>query len=207
MDENNGQFGPAPVEQPIAPQPVAPVEQPQPIKPAKNGKAPIIIMAIAIVCLLGVIGAGLWFYLNQAKCAPVTSANTTSIESTELAVASDLLSNDVYKIYTYKNESTTVNGDPCDATSVLSLYKDQTIAVLSDSSCLGGEVKIGTYDRYPTKVMIEFKTRVGLDADSKLNLREDISFHGSGKLVLMTLNDNGTATSTLFTGDRVYTKR
>jgi len=183
----------------------APVEQLQPAKLAKSCKVPIIIMAIVIVCLLGVIGAGVWFYLSQPKCATTAVINKTDTDAT---VATDkLLSNDVYKTYTYTQELTTINGDPCNTTSVLSLYKDQNIAVLSDGNCFGGELKVGTYDVYPTKVMIEFKTRVGLDGDSKLNLREDISYHGSGKQVLMTLNDDGTATSTLFTGDRLYIKR
>ena len=183
-----------------------PVGQPQSTKPTRSGKAPIIIMSILIVCLLGVIGVGAWFYLNQTKCAPVVSANTSSAESSETAVTSDLLSNDVYKIYTYKHESTNVNGDACDTNSILSLYKDQNIAVLSDSSCLGGEVKVGTYDVYSDKVAIEFKTRIGLegiDGQSRLNLREDIS----GNVVTMVINNDGTATSTLFTGDRLYTKR
>lgn len=48
---------------------VVPVVQPQPVKPVKSSKTPVIIMAIVIVCLLGIIGVGTYFYLNQAKCA------------------------------------------------------------------------------------------------------------------------------------------
>jgi len=176
-------------------------------KKPKLNKSLTIILLVIIAVLLVIVGVGAYFYLNQTKCA---SSVKVADNSNEVAVSDSTngkLSDDVYKIYTYTNSSVTVNGDQCDSTSVLSLYKDQSIAVLSDSSCFGGEIKIGTYDVYADKVMIEFQTRVGLDSQSKLDFHEDISNNGSGNILTMTLNNDGTATSSLFDGIRTYLKK
>jgi len=75
MDGDLNQVEVKPVEQPVT--------QPQPVKPVKSGKASVIIMAIVIACLLGVIGAGVYFYLNQAKCTSTTSVVTPIENPTE----------------------------------------------------------------------------------------------------------------------------
>ncbi|MEI6054206.1 MAG: hypothetical protein WCQ49_02435 [Candidatus Saccharibacteria bacterium] len=184
--------------------------EPEITKRPKNNKALVAILIAVVLILLSVVGVGVYYYLNQEKCATLANSTEEAAKDNDAIISSPvagLISNDIYKIYTYNEVGITVNGDPCNSVSVLSLYKDQSIAVLSDSSCLGGEVKIGTYDIYSDKVMIEFQTRVGLDDQSKLNLREDISFHGSGNTVLLTLNNDGTATSSLFTGIRTFIKK
>lgn len=179
-----------------------PINQEQQIQPGKmtqpnNHRTLLIILVSLVVCLLGVVGIGTYLYLNQIKC---TSSTTEIIEDTNTSApvtTTGLLSNDIYKIYVSSRESNTVNGDSCNSVSVLTLYNSNNMAVLSNSSCLGTETRIGTYSISSSKTSIQFTALI-----------DSLGYHdSSSNPPIFTINSDGTVSSSLFdAGSMTYVK-
>lgn len=160
---------------------------------SQSGSSHLIIVLILSFALL--VSMGFVFYQNFI--AKKDNASNSTVVNNQPTSVSQSLSNDTYQIYVYNKEQKTINGDSCNIVSVLTLFTSNSRAVLSDSSCLDTEVKIGTYGTSSSTISISFTKLI--DGSTETDL--------SSNPATFTMDNNGTANSSLFTESLTYTKK